>query len=79
MVSLEDVLCGYPAADAAAAVPITRVERLEARRGERIGLVGPNGAGKSTLLRSIAGELPTLEGFVRVGQERHARLPLAAA
>jgi ATP-binding cassette subfamily F protein 3 len=30
--------------------------------GERIGLLGPNGAGKSTLLRSIAGELPLLDG-----------------
>jgi len=68
VVSLEGVVCGYPAADGAAAVPVTRVERLEVRRGDRIGLVGPNGAGKSTLLRSIAGELPTLEGFVRIGK-----------
>ncbi len=69
VVSLERVVCGYPAgADGGAALPIARIERLEARRGERIGLVGPNGAGKSTLLRSIAGQLPTLEGFVRVGR-----------
>ncbi len=68
VVSLEGVLSGYPAADGVEAVPITRVERLEARRGDRIGLVGPNGAGKSTLLRSIAGELPTLDGFVRIGK-----------
>ena len=68
VVSLEGVLCGYPAADGTAAVPVTRVERLEIRRGDRIGLVGPNGAGKSTLLRSIAGELPTLDGFVRIGK-----------
>jgi len=68
VVSLEGVLCGYPADDGTTAVPVTRVERLEVRRGERVGLVGPNGAGKSTLLRSIAGELPTLEGFVRIGR-----------
>jgi ATP-binding cassette subfamily F protein 3 len=68
VVSLEGIVCGYPAADGTAAVPIARVERLEVRRGDRIGLVGPNGAGKSTLLRSIAGELPTLEGFVRIGK-----------
>jgi len=68
VVSLEKVLCGYPAADGNIALPIARVERLEARRGERIGLVGPNGAGKSTLLRSIAGQLRTLEGFVRIGK-----------
>jgi len=67
-VSLEGVLCGYPAADDNAAVPIARAERLEIRRGERLGLVGPNGAGKSTLLRSIAGQLRTLEGFVRIGK-----------
>jgi len=30
--------------------------------GERIGLLGPNGAGKSTLLRTVAGELPLLDG-----------------
>ncbi len=68
VVSLEGVLCGYPAADGNAALPITRVARLEVRRGERIGLVGPNGAGKSTLLRTIAGGLPALEGFVRIGK-----------
>ncbi len=69
VVSLERVLCGYPAASpGGAAVPVTWVERLEVRRGERIGLVGPNGAGKSTLLRSMAGQLPTLEGFVRMGR-----------
>ncbi len=68
VVSLEDVLCGYPAADGAAALPIARVGRLEVRRGDRIGLVGPNGAGKSTLLRTMAGELPALEGFVRIGK-----------
>ena len=69
VVALDRVLCGYlPAAPGEAAVPITRADRLEARRGDRIGLVGPNGAGKSTLLRSIAGQLPTLEGFVRIGR-----------
>ena len=68
VVSLESVLCGYRPFAGVTAVPVARIERLEARRGERIGLVGPNGAGKSTLLRSIAGQLPALEGFVRVGR-----------
>jgi ATP-binding cassette, subfamily F, member 3 len=68
VVSLEGLLCGYPPVDGAAAVPVTRVTRLEVRRGERIGLVGPNGAGKSTLLRTLAGQLPALEGFVRIGR-----------
>ena len=38
---------------------------LAAHRGERIGIVGPNGAGKTTLLRTIAGELPPLDGSSR--------------
>ena len=69
VVSLEGVTCGHPAATSGGlSVAVARVARLELRRGERIGLVGPNGAGKSTLLRTIAGQLPALEGFVRVGR-----------
>ena len=67
VVSLEAVTCGYRVAGSPS-VPVARIERLEVRRGERIGLVGPNGAGKSTLLRTIAGQLPALDGFVRVGR-----------
>ena len=68
-VSLEGVLCGYGSGrDRSEPLHVTRVDRLEARRGERIGLVGPNGAGKSTLLRTIAGQLPALDGFVRIGR-----------
>ena len=40
---------------------------LAAQRGERIGIVGPNGAGKTTLLRTIAGELPPLDGGISFG------------
>jgi ATP-binding cassette subfamily F protein 3 len=68
VVTLENVDCGYRATDGGAALPVTRVERLDVRRGARIGLVGPNGAGKSTLLRTIAGQLPALDGFVRIGK-----------
>ena len=39
---------------------VLRLERLEIRAGEVVGLVGPTGAGKSTLLRLLAGvEAPT--------------------
>ena len=48
-------------------MPILRVARLEATRGDRIGVVGPNGAGKTTLLRTVAGVLSPLDGFVRLG------------
>ncbi|MEU7552806.1 ATP-binding cassette domain-containing protein [Streptomyces sp. NPDC044571] len=34
--------------------------------GERLLVTGPNGAGKSTLLHVLAGELPPLQGSVRV-------------
>jgi ATP-binding cassette subfamily F protein 3 len=60
-VDIEGLVCGFPG------VPIVKAGRLEARRGDRIGVVGPNGAGKTTLLRTIAGDLAPLEGFLRIG------------
>jgi len=62
VIRAEDLVVGY--------LPDTRVARapfLAARRGDRIGIVGPNGAGKTTLLRTIAGELPPLDGAVSFG------------
>jgi ATP-binding cassette subfamily F protein 3 len=49
-------------------VPVARVPWLELRRGDRVGIVGPNGAGKTTLLRTIAGELPPLDGALDLGR-----------
>ncbi len=60
-VRVEGLIGGYPGK------PVVRVERLEARRGARIGLVGPNGAGKTTLLRTIGGELAPLDGWLELG------------
>ncbi len=48
-------------------VEVAHITRLLAGRGERIGIVGPNGAGKTTLLRTIAGELPPLDGHLSFG------------
>jgi ATP-binding cassette subfamily F protein 3 len=48
--------------------PVARVPWLELRRGDRVGIVGPNGAGKTTLLRTIAGELPLLDGGLDLGR-----------
>ena len=47
--------------------PVVRVPFLAAQRGDRIGIVGPNGAGKTTLLRTVAGELPPLDGELAFG------------
>jgi ATP-binding cassette, subfamily F, member 3 len=60
---LEGVVAGYPGR------AVVKVERLEARRGTRIGLVGTNGSGKTTLLRTIAGELAPLDGHIRLGHK----------
>ena len=46
---------------------VARVPFLAAQRGDRIGIVGPNGAGKTTLLRTIAGDLPPLDGLLTIG------------
>ncbi len=66
--TLEQVTVGFPRTAAhPQGTPILSIERLDASRGERIGVVGPNGAGKTTLLRTVAGDLPLLDGFVRLG------------
>jgi molybdate transport system ATP-binding protein len=41
--------------------------RLQADRGDIVGLVGPNGAGKSTVLRVLAGLQPLHDGRVIIG------------
>src|SRR3954453_19189526 len=60
-VRVENLVSGYPGK------PVVRAERLEARRGARIGLVGPNGAGKTTLLRTVGGELAPIDGWLELG------------
>jgi ATP-binding cassette subfamily F protein 3 len=62
VVRVEDLVVGYLPSTQVALAPF-----LAARRGDRIGIVGPNGAGKTTLLRTIAGELPPLDGAVSFG------------
>ena len=49
------------------ATVVARAPFLAAQRGDRIGIVGPNGAGKTTLLRTIAGDLPPLDGTITFG------------
>lgn len=40
---------------------------LTLRYGQRAVLIGPNGSGKTTLLRTITGQVPPLEGRLRLG------------
>ncbi len=76
VIRVEDLEVGYlpgrgalrADGDAAAEpVHVARAPFLAVTRGERIGIVGPNGAGKTTLLRTIAGELPALDGSIAFG------------
>jgi ATP-binding cassette, subfamily F, member 3 len=74
---LEELVAGYlPArehgagagrAPAGEPVAVVRAPWLVAGRGDRIGIVGPNGAGKTTLLRTMAGDLPPLDGSLVFG------------
>ena len=64
VVRIEDAVVGYLPSKVVARAPF-----LAAMRGERIGIVGPNGAGKTTLLRTIAGELPPLDGSIAFGHQ----------
>jgi ATP-binding cassette subfamily F protein 3 len=78
VVRVEDLAVGYlpgrgalaaDGSEAAGPVTVARAPFLAAQRGERIGIVGPNGAGKTTLLRTIAGDLPPLDGIVAFGHQ----------
>ena len=53
------------------AAPLFSVDEVELRRGQRAALLGPNGSGKTTLLRTILGEVPPLDGRVRLGAGVH--------
>ena len=68
VIRAEDFVVGYlPASPELPTKVVAKAPFLAARRGERIGIVGPNGAGKTTLLRTIAGELPPLDGAIEFG------------
>ncbi len=76
VVRLEDLAVGYlpgrgavraDGGPATAPRVVATAPFLAAQRGDRIGIVGPNGAGKTTLLRTIAGELPPLDGTLSFG------------
>ncbi|WP_241154340.1 ribosomal protection-like ABC-F family protein [Staphylospora marina] len=47
--------------------PLIPALNVKVERGDRIALLGPNGTGKSTLLKTIAGQIPPLEGELKLG------------
>ncbi|MES2208747.1 MAG: ABC-F family ATP-binding cassette domain-containing protein [Chloroflexota bacterium] len=69
VVQTADLSVGYLPRRGSGGAPTTvaRAPFLAAQRGDRIGIVGPNGAGKTTLLRTIAGDLPALDGSLVFG------------
>jgi len=46
-------------------VTVLRLDKLDLRENETVGVVGPNGSGKSTLLRVLAGLLLPTSGNIR--------------
>jgi ATP-binding cassette subfamily F protein 3 len=56
LLRLEQAQLGY------GAVPILESVSLTVAPGDRVALLGPNGAGKSTLVKTLAGDIPVLNG-----------------
>jgi ATP-binding cassette, subfamily F, member 3 len=46
--------------------PLTGELSFELSAGDRVAVLGPNGSGKTALLRTVLGEIPALEGDVRL-------------
>jgi ATP-binding cassette subfamily F protein 3 len=71
----EGVTIGYETRPDQASGDATAIERFPLfdtgefliERGQRVALIGPNGCGKSTFIRTILGELPPLQGHIRLG------------
>ncbi len=68
---MEDAAAGYFANDGAedhTKTAIVQQITFALQVGQRIGLLGVNGAGKSTFIRTIAGELPLVDGVAHFGK-----------
>ncbi|WP_231759054.1 ABC-F family ATP-binding cassette domain-containing protein [Microbulbifer elongatus] len=62
LIDLREAEIGYPGKTI-----LPRVE-MGVQPGRRIGLLGPNGAGKSSLIKTLAGEIPLLQGERQCGE-----------
>ena len=62
MLAFDDMACGY-----GDAIIVRNVQR-SVLAGQRIGILGANGQGKSTLVKTIARELPPLDGHITEGK-----------
>ena len=62
MLTLEGLSVGY-----SGHAPLAKDINLHVQAGQRIAFTGANGSGKTTLLRTIAGQLPALEGHATLG------------
>jgi len=73
LISDEGLTVGYRERPDAAADKVGEVHPLFdsgeilVQRGQCIAMIGPNGSGKTTLLRTILGDVPPLEGSLRIG------------
>ncbi|KYG66367.1 ABC transporter ATP-binding protein [Bdellovibrio bacteriovorus] len=63
ILELENAACGY------GSKVILKNVNLRLERGIHLGIVGFNGAGKSTLLKSLAEQIPLLEGTIKWGHQ----------
>lgn len=63
VLKVENVAVGYDDN-----TPISDHLDFHINRLERVALIGPNGIGKSTILKTIAGDLPPLEGDIFYGK-----------
>ncbi len=62
LLSIQDFKCGYDKK-----FHIQDIN-FELPKGCFAGIIGPNGSGKTTLFRGISGELPTLNGKIKIGE-----------
>ncbi|WP_088279451.1 ABC-F family ATP-binding cassette domain-containing protein [Ideonella sp. A 288] len=70
MLSLSDLVCGYPPPPDSGAAPTVIVRNINRTvlAGQRIGILGANGQGKSTLVKTIAHALQPIAGDLTEGK-----------